>query len=140
MRKQSDSDVFNCIICKEDRHYFSIGACEHSKVCFFCCLRSRILYKDKKCPICTSKLDEIFIFEINEFPSSNSEIQKNKEDYYKDDEFEENGIYYGTISAQEEALKLKSFICPIKSCQDGAFDNLQTLCTHLNKVHKKYYW
>jgi hypothetical protein len=67
-------------------------------------------------------------------------MDKNKEYYYQDDDFEDNGIYYSTMSAKEEALQLKSYICPIKSCQDGAFDNLQTLCTHLNKIHKRYFW
>lgn len=139
MRKKSDIDSFNCIICKEDRNYFSLGICDHRKVCNYCSLRSRILYKDKKCPICTTKLEEIFIFEWNEDPIYSEEL-KNKDDFYKDDGFKDNGIYYASISAHEEALKLKSFICPIKSCQDGAYDNLQTLCTHLNKVHKRYYW
>ena len=139
MRKESDSEIFNCIICKEDRHYFSIGNCDHRKVCNYCSLRSRILYKDKKCPICTSKLEEIFIFDSNEHPFY-SDIEKNKEDYYKDDDFIDNGIYYSSILALEEAIKLKSYICPINSCPDKAFDNLQTLCIHLNKLHKRYYW
>ena len=139
MRKESDADHFNCIICKEDRHFYSVGSCDHRKVCLYCSLRSRILYKDKKCPICTTKLDNIFIFENLERPSL-QEIESNKEYYYKDDEFEENGIYFGSVSAKEEALQLKSYICPIRSCQDSVFENLQTLCTHLNKVHKRYYW
>jgi hypothetical protein len=139
MRKESDAETFNCIICKEDRDYYSIGVCEHRKVCNYCSLRSRILYKDRKCPICTTKLDYVFIFENLEKPSF-AEMDKNKEYYYQDDDFEDNGIYYSTMSAKEEALQLKSYICPIKSCQDGAFDNLQTLCTHLNKIHKRYFW
>ena len=139
MRKESDAETFNCIICKDDRAYYSIGVCEHRKVCNHCSLRSRILYKDKKCPICTTKLDHVYIFENIEKPSF-LEMERNKEYYYQDDDFEENGVYYSTVSAKEEALMLKSFLCPIKSCQEGAFDNLQTLCTHLNKVHKRYFW
>lgn len=139
MRKESDAETFNCIICKEDRQHYSIGVCDHRKVCNYCSLRSRSLYKDKKCPICTTKLDYVFIFENIEKPSY-SEMEKNKDYYYQDDEFEENGIYYSTVSAKEEALHLKSFLCPIKACQDGAFDNLQTLSIHINKVHKRYYW
>lgn len=139
MRKESDADVFNCIICKDDGHFYSVGSCEHKKVCIYCSLRSRILYKDKKCPICTTKLDYVCIFEKEEQPSI-QEISKNLEYYYKDDDFEESGIYFGSMTAKEESLKLKSYICPIKSCTEGAFDNLQTLCTHLNKIHKRYYW
>jgi hypothetical protein len=139
MRKESDSEYFNCIICHEHRNFYSMGVCEHRKICNYCCLKSRSLYKDKKCPICNTKLENVFIFDIHEKPSY-SEMEASKQYYYEDDEFTQNGIYYSSMEAKEEALKLKSFICPIKSCNEGAFDNLQTLCTHLTKVHKRLYW
>ncbi len=139
MRKESDTNIFNCIICKEDRLFYALGSCEHRGVCIYCSLRSRILYKDKKCPVCTTKLDIVYIFEISERLSF-SEAENNKDFYLPDDDFDSNGIYYATVTAKEEALKLKSFICPIKSCSEAVFDNLQTLSTHLNKVHKRYFW
>jgi hypothetical protein len=139
MRKESDAEFFNCIICKEDRRFYSMGICEHRKVCNYCCLRSRSLYKDKKCPICTTKLDYVFIFESTEKPSF-LEIDYSKQYLYEDDEFSENGIYYSSMNAKEAALQLKSFICPIKSCQEGAFENIQTLSLHLTKIHKRQYW
>jgi hypothetical protein len=139
MRKESDAEYFNCIICKEDRNFCSIGVCEHRKVCMYCALRSRILYKDKKCPICTSKLENIFIIE-NLDKSSFTQLNKNRDNQYEDDYVDINGIYYTTMSAKEESLQLKSFICPIKSCNEDAFDNLQQLCNHLNKIHKKHFW
>ena len=46
---------------------------------------------------------------------SYNDLISQKDDYYIDDDFDSIGIYYTTISAQEEALKLKSYICPIKS-------------------------
>ena len=139
MRKESDTDHFNCIICKEDRYFYSFGICEHRKVCHFCCLRSRSLYKDKKCPICNTKLDYVFIFEQGDRPTF-SEAESNKQYYYEDDDFSENGIFFSSMNGKEEALKLKSFICPIKSCNGGAFDNIQTLSTHINHIHKRLYW
>lgn len=53
--------------------------------------------------------------------------------------FQQCGVFYTTISAQEQALKLKNFVCPIKSCQEICFENLQTLIIHLNKTHKRFY-
>ena len=138
MRKESEL-IFNCIICKEDRDYYSFGSCEHKGVCNFCSMRSRILYKDIKCPICTTKLEEVYIAEISE-STDFAQMEKNKEDMYPDEDVKENGIYYSTMGSKEEALKLKNFACPIKNCQDGVFDNLQTLMTHLTKVHKRFYW
>lgn len=139
MRKESDSGVFNCIICKEDRQYYCFGKCEHRGVCNFCCMRLRILYNDKKCPLCSEKLDYVFIFEIEDRPSF-KETDADKETMYTDSKFEENGIYYGAISAKEEALKLQNFICPIKGCKNGVFENLQVLTNHLSQIHKRFYW
>jgi hypothetical protein len=102
-------------------------------------MRSRILYKDYKCPLCSQKLDTVFIYEITDKPSYES-IVNQKEDLYPDDEVRENGIYFGSISAQEEALMLKNYICPVRGCQNGVFDNQQQLNIHLIKVHKKSYW
>ena len=140
MRKESDSyNHFNCVICKEDRIYYSFGSCEHRKICMYCSMRSRILYNDCKCPLCSTKLDYVFVYEFSEKPSYDS-VLKQKEDLYPDDDVKENGIYFGSISAQEEALLLKNYICPVRGCQNGVFDNQQLLNNHLNKVHKKSYW
>jgi hypothetical protein len=84
MRKESDPTILNCIICKEDRQYYAFGSCEHRKVCNFCAMRSRMLYKDHKCPLCSTKLDTVFIFETSERPSYES-VFKEKDDLYPDD-------------------------------------------------------
>jgi hypothetical protein len=84
MRKESDPTYLNCIICKEDRYFYSFGSCEHRKVCNMCAMRSRMLYKDFKCPLCSTKLDVVFIFELGENPSYES-VLKEKDDLYPDD-------------------------------------------------------
>jgi hypothetical protein len=140
MRKESDShNNFNCVICKEDRTYYSFGSCEHRKICMYCSMRSRILYKDYKCPLCSQKLDYVFFYGMEDKPSYESVIN-NKEELYPDDEVKENGIYYGSPSAQEEAYKLLNYLCPIRGCDPGPFNNQQQLNIHLTKVHKKSYW
>ena len=138
MRKDSDSSIFNCVICKEDREYYSKGQCEHTKVCNYCSMKSRMLYKDIRCPICTKKLEFIFILEkLEKIPYK--ELINQIDDFYTDDDFDTIGIYYTTISAQEEALKLKSFVCPIKSCEEKCYENLDNLSKHLKDLHKRFY-
>jgi hypothetical protein len=102
-------------------------------------MRSRILYKDYKCPLCSTKLDNVLIYEFPEKPSYDS-LSNFKDDLYPDDDVKENGIYYGSISAQEEALLLKNYICPSRGCNNGVFENQQLLNNHLGKVHKRSYW
>lgn len=89
MRKQSDSTIFNCVICKEDRDFFSMGQCEHRGVCNYCSMKSRTLYKDMRCPICTTKLDFVYILE-NGDKTSFAELNGQKDYYYVDDDFKAN--------------------------------------------------
>jgi hypothetical protein len=89
MRKESDSNIFTCVICKETRDFYGFGICEHRGVCSICCLRSRLLYNDKKCPICTTKLDITFIYETNEEPSF-KEAEAQKAYMYEDGNFKVN--------------------------------------------------
>jgi len=90
MRKESDSKIFTCLICKEEKEFYSLGQCEHRGVCDYCTMKSRMLYKDMRCPICTTKLDFIFILEKDE-KIHFSELLKEKDLYYVDDDF--NVIY-----------------------------------------------
>ena len=139
MRKESDTNPFvNCLICKEDKQFVSIGSCDHHKVCLYCTMKSRLLYDEKKCPICNTHLDYVYILDFKDLTNF-KELDKNKDQYYEDDDFNKSGIYYTEIEAKEIALQLRGFNCPIKSCKSEAFENLQSLSTHLNKVHKRYY-
>ena len=36
-------------------------------------------------------------------------------------------------------MQLKSFLCPIRSCQEICFENMQSLISHLNKIHKRFF-
>jgi len=103
-------------------------------------MRLRILYDDTKCSVCNTKLNYVFICEIdnNNFPLF-KDLDSNKDDFYKDEQFSTNGIYYESFSAKEQALKLRNFICPIKSCKSSAFDTLQNLINHLSYTHKRSY-
>lgn len=86
MRKESDSIIFTCVICKEEKDFYSMGQCEHKGVCDYCCMKSRMLYKDMRCPICTTKLDYVFILE-REDKTPFAELAKEKDLFYIDDDF-----------------------------------------------------
>lgn len=93
MRKESNSDHNTCTICKEHHPYVSLGQCDHRVMCNVCTMRSRMLYSDKKCPICMTKSDEVYIIpkeEENDF----AVISKNKEYYYKDAKYEVYSILF----------------------------------------------
>lgn len=139
MRKESDTNpLVNCLICKEDKQFVSIGVCDHHRVCSYCTMKSRLLYSETKCPICNANLEYVYIVDFKE-KKPFAELDKEKDSYYEDDEFEKSGIYFTDIEAKEEALQLRGFNCPVSNCKSEAFENLQSLSTHLNKAHKRFY-
>ena len=139
MNKNSNN-MFLCLICKEDRAYYAYGSCEHDNICLFCCIRMRILYKDKRCPVCTIKLEYVYMCDVSDHKLVFKQLDKEKDTMVKDDEFKENGIYYTSYLIKEESLKLRNFICPISNCSDGSFETLQNLTNHITRVHKRFYW
>ena len=142
MRKEStnsqNNSTFKCIICKEEQEFTSIGHCNHKRTCLYCSMRSRLFYNKFNCPICNDKLDEIFILNFTD-KRNYDELLKDKNLFYKDDEFEKCKIYYVEIEAKEKALEERGFNCPIKNCKFETFDNMIELSKHLDKVHKRYY-
>ena len=142
MRKEStssqNSPTFNCLICKEDRRYVSIGICNHRRICLYCIMRARLFYDEKKCAMCNTNLEEVFIVDFSN-KITYDELIKGKSYYYEDDEFDKCEIYYTEMEAKEEALKLRGFNCPIKNCKSETFENLENLIEHLNKVHRRFY-
>lgn len=142
MRKESTSSqnapTFCCLICGQDKNFVSVGDCDHRRVCLYCIMKYRLHYNEFKCPLC-QKLNEIIF--ICDFPDKTpyKQLIEKKDEFYEDDEFEKCKIYYTTITAKEEALKIHGYNCPIKKCRGEAFDSLQDLIEHLEKSHNRFY-
>ena len=142
MRKESTSSqnapTFTCVVCGKDNELVSIGSCDHRRVCSYCSMKSRLHYDYKKCPICLKILDEIFICEFTD-KTPYATLVKKKDEFYEDEEFDKCHIYFTTIEGKEEALRLRGFNCPIRSCRSEPFENINSLSEHLNKIHKRFY-
>ena len=142
MRKESTSSqnasTFTCVVCGKENELVSIGSCDHRRVCSYCSMKSRLHYDYKKCPICLKLLDVVFICEFTDKTPYESLVKK-KDEFYEDEEFDKCHIYFTTIDGKEEALRLRGFNCPIRSCRSEAFENINGLSEHLNKIHKRFY-
>ena len=142
MRKESTSSqnasTFTCVVCGKENELVSIGSCDHRRVCSYCSMKSRLHYDYKKCPICLKILDVVFICEFTDKTPYESLVKK-KDEFYEDEEFDKCHIYFTTIEGKEEALRLRGFHCPIRSCRSEAFENINGLSEHLNKIHKRFY-
>ena len=142
MRKESNSSqnspYFTCVVCSKENELVAVGSCDHRRVCSYCSMKSRLHYDYRKCPICLKILDLIFICDFTDkTPFEN--LCKRKDEFYEDEEFDKCQIYYTTIEGKEEALKLRGFNCPLRSCKADTFENMNSLSEHLSKIHKRYY-
>ena len=127
-----------CVVCGKENELVAVGSCDHRRVCSYCAMKSRLHYDYKKCPICLQVLDQIFICEFTD-KTPYSTLVKKKDEFYEDEEFDKSHIYYTSIEGKEEALKLRGFNCPLRSCHAETFENINSLSEHLNKVHKRFY-
>ena len=137
--ESKDLSNFECIICNNHKEYYSIGKCNHRVACMYCTLKCRSFYNDKRCPLCNITLEEIFISPISEENNFDDLNKKDKSIFFKDDDFNNNEVYYIDISSKEESLNLKGFKCPMNYCNSEAFENLETLKNHLNDEHNKFF-
>ena len=142
MRKESTSSQnapsFTCVVCGKDNELVTVGSCDHRRVCSYCAMKSRLHYDYQKCPICLQVLDTIFICDFTDKTPFET-LMKKKDEFYEDEEFNKCRIYYTTIEGKEEALELRGFNCPLRSCRAETFENINSLSEHLNKVHKRFY-
>lgn len=56
-------DLFNCILCAEDRKDEALWPCGHGSVCLECCVRLRVIFADLNCPFCKSKAEDVIVVE-----------------------------------------------------------------------------
>ena len=129
-----------CVICGKMIEYYSLGQCNHREICYFCALKNRTFYNDKKCPLCAINLDHVFICPIAEKKTFEELSEEDLSSYYQDNDFETTGIYFTDISSFEAAMQLKAFKCPIDYCiKEEPFNTYQDLLHHLWEYHQKFY-
>ncbi|KAK3256940.1 hypothetical protein CYMTET_33954, partial [Cymbomonas tetramitiformis] len=59
------SDDAHCIVCCNPLTIAAFMSCGHSQVCAECCLRSRMLFKDRKCPLCKADQPEVLLAAVD---------------------------------------------------------------------------
>ena len=140
MEEKKIENNSQCVICGEKIEYYSIGQCNHKEICYYCTLKNRTFYNDKKCPLCNTNLDIVFISPKTEIKTFEELSKEDLSSYYKDNESDEIGVYYTDISSLEASMKLKSYKCPIEYCvKEEPFEKYEDLNHHLIQNHQKFY-
>ena len=137
--QEEKTEAFTCVICSEEKEHYTTLNCNHSSICYYCTLKCRTFYNDLKCPLCNLPSNLAFISPVSQEHLPYNILSKNIDDYYQDDDFEKNSIYYTDITSQEAALELKMYKCPITVCIAEPFDTFDKLKSHLSSAHEKFY-
>eukprot|EP01121_Diplochlamys_sp_Union-15-3_P000412 TRINITY_DN10385_c0_g1_i1.p1 TRINITY_DN10385_c0_g1~~TRINITY_DN10385_c0_g1_i1.p1 ORF type:complete len:644 (-),score=90.24 TRINITY_DN10385_c0_g1_i1:93-1952(-) len=124
------ANEFYCLTCCERINNFSMGKCNHRDLCDICCLRMRVLFKDKKCCICKETLDEVIF---------TKEASKPFEDFKKDIlQFDRNnGVYFEDPQHRQQIDKYWDLQCP--KCSAPPFHSRGKLQDHVKNSHNLYY-
>ena len=117
----------SCLICAEESLHFAVGACDHP-VCGECALKLRVLYDDKRCPVCKAGVGRSAIVAGATTPFAAIDFGALAHD-------RQWGVFLDG-SAQAEYAQLKQIACP--EC-DGTFDTLPALRSHCSSAHQLSY-
>lgn len=99
---EAASNDAHCIVCCNPLKIVAFMSCGHSQVCAECCLRSRMLFKDRKCPLCKADRPEVLLAAV--------------------DSAGRPAGYAGDMAAlQERALYLELMKLPERSEHNGGF-------------------
>ena len=139
-QKNTSEEESICVICGDKLSFYSIGKCNHKEICYYCTIKNRSFYDDKKCPLCNSNLSLVFISPISE-QKTFEELSKNDlSSYYKWEDNSDCGVYFTDISSYEEAIQLNAYKCPIEYCvKSEPFETYEELAKHLLLNHQKFY-
>lgn len=146
----------SCAVCAETLEWVAYGACGHREVCSTCVSRLRFICEDRRCCICKTESDVIFvtkalgdytttISDFSVFPSEPKEGKNGSYWYHEDTKaYFDDSDHYKMIKAM---CRLSCSICDKeeqggKGGNDGSkrkarFNNIQQLRSHLFHRHKK---
>lgn len=142
----------SCAVCAESLEWVAYGACGHREVCSTCVSRLRLICEDRRCCICKTELDVVFvtkalgdytttISDFSLFPSNSTEGKNGSYWYHEDtvayfDDFD----HYKMVKAM---CRLSCSVCddnidPDASKRKPKFRNIDQLKHHLAHRHKLF--
>ncbi|GMY17132.1 E3 ubiquitin-protein ligase HEL2-like [Fagus crenata] len=142
----------SCAVCADALEWVAYGACGHKEVCSTCVARLRFICEDRRCCICKSESDVVFVTKalgdytrmINDFSVLPSDLKEGKVGsywYHEDTQaFFDDVDHYKMIKAM---CNLSCSVCDKMEGQphDGSkrrakFRNIEQLKGHLFHQHK----
>ena len=140
-QQNNSEEESSCIICGDKLYFYSIGKCNHKEICYYCTIKNRSFYDDKKCPLCNTNLSLVFISPLSEEKSFEDLSKIDLSSYYKwEEDSKDCGIYFTDISSYEEAIQLNAYKCPIEYCvKNEPFETYEDLVNHLFLNHQKFF-
>lgn len=117
-----------CAICVEPIEFWAVGICNHRKICVQCCLRRRMLYQQKDCPLCRRVLDQVVVSPDPHKPFEQFDLSSMEK-------LEDVQVYFGPDSAPHinKLARLWELRCP--QCDKTNLKSLSQLKSHVQQQH-----
>eukprot|EP00742_Colponemidia_sp_Colp-10_P006131 GILJ01006562.1.p1 GENE.GILJ01006562.1~~GILJ01006562.1.p1 ORF type:complete len:825 (+),score=152.05 GILJ01006562.1:38-2512(+) len=131
-------DTRTCVICCDVPVFSSIGECNHSEVCWLCCLRIRYLMNDTRCPVCKADLPKVIL--TSDYHKSFTDFKLLPSMYNR--QFK---VYFYEPHLMLEAKKMTSLRCWFPECKvqdaeaDHEFKSMALLKRHVESEHQRVY-
>eukprot|EP00743_Colponemidia_sp_Colp-15_P007002 GILK01007557.1.p1 GENE.GILK01007557.1~~GILK01007557.1.p1 ORF type:complete len:831 (+),score=152.24 GILK01007557.1:47-2539(+) len=131
-------DTRTCVICCDVPVFSSIGECNHSEVCWLCCLRIRYLMNDTRCPVCKADLPKVVL--TSDYHKAFQDFKLLPSMYNR--QFK---VYFYEPHLMLEAKKMTSLRCWFPECKvqdeeaDHEFKSMALLKRHVESEHQRVY-
>ncbi|CAN1762592.1 E3 ubiquitin-protein ligase hel2 [Linum perenne] len=135
----------SCAVCADTLEWVSYGACGHRDVCSTCVARLRFIIQDRRCCICKTESDVVFVTKalgdytrmINDFsvlPSEPREGRVGSYWYHEDTQaFFDDAEHYKMVKAM---CRLSCSVCDKAEDETNDVRNIEHLKGHLFHKHK----
>jgi hypothetical protein len=137
-----------CAVCVNPLRFVCVGECNHAEVCSNCTLRSRLLLKDRCCPICKTDLASVVVVAV-EAAGGGLKV-KSYESFDLWGDFNPKAsiddrcgmIFFDCKDHFGDMMRLSGNFCAVQGCTDrgegegGVFHTRDALSLHLTKKHQ----
>ncbi|KAL5700681.1 RING-type E3 ubiquitin transferase [Ranunculus cassubicifolius] len=144
----------SCAVCAETLEWVAYGSCGHREVCSTCVARLRFICEDRRCCICKTESDVIFVTKaagdytttISDFSILKSGVAEGKNGSYWF--HQDTGAYFDDCDHYKMIIAMCKLSCSIcdkgeeqggndGSKRKGKYNSIEQLRSHLFHRHKK---
>ncbi|KAG5177027.1 hypothetical protein JKP88DRAFT_333684 [Tribonema minus] len=117
-----DDDELLCAVCTGPMDFYAVGECDHPVVCATCTLRSRVLLKNRSCPICKADQEKVLVAALEEGnaprPYASFPVWGDTAGPGSELDADSGMLFIDCAAHYAELARLKSLQCTVAACPE----------------------